>query len=78
MLIVQLSSGRKFETPFSMLKEDRPLDLAKYIIREVVESKRGGKYEVWSKNVLKRTIRTIRGLQKHNQCWKPRSERVIC
>ena len=46
MLTVQLSSGREFETPFSMLKKDQPLDLAKYIIREVVESKRGGKYEL--------------------------------
>ena len=70
MLTVQLSSGRKFETPFSMLKEDRPLDLAKYIIREVVESKGGGKFELWSKNVFKIINRTIKRLQKHNQIDK--------
>ena len=54
MLTVQLLSGIEFETPFSMLKKDRPLDLAKYIIKEVVESKRGGKYELWSKKCIKK------------------------
>ena len=41
--------GLKFEVPFSMLKKDRPIETAQYIGREVVEKKRGGKYETWSK-----------------------------
>ena len=57
---VELKSGKDYEVPFHLLKKDRPLELAKYIEREVIETKRGGKYETWAKNIFKRSNRTIR------------------
>ena len=61
---VELKSGKDYEVPFHLLKKDRPLELAKYIEREVIETKRGGKYETWAKNIIKRSSRTIRRLSR--------------
>ena len=57
---IQLNSGQQFEALFTLIKKDRPIELAKYIQHEVIEPKRGGYYEQWAKNTLKRTERTIR------------------
>ena len=57
---VELTSGKTFEVSFPQLKKDRPLEVAKYIRKEVVEEKRGGPHELWAKNILKNATRTIR------------------
>ena len=63
---VELTSGQSYEIPFSLLKKDRPIETARYIKNHVVESKRNGKYEQWSKKILIRAQRTIRRMRKHH------------
>ena len=48
------------EVAFSILKKDVPLELAKYIHNKVIEARRGGRYNIWSKTVIKSHNRTIR------------------
>ena len=61
---VELTSGQTYETPFSKIKKDRPFEVAKYIRKEVIERKRGGRYEEWAKKVLTRAHRTIRRMHR--------------
>ena len=61
-----LSSGKSFEIPFNLIKKDRPIETAKFILKEVVEAKRGGKYSVWAKNILKKASRTIRRMARYH------------
>ena len=49
---VELRSGKTYEAPFALIKKDRPLEVAKYIRREVFEKTRGVKYEEWTKGVI--------------------------
>ena len=62
---VQLTSGKTFEISFKELKSDRPLEVAKYIRKEVVEEKRGGPHEIWAKKIITNANRTIRRLSRH-------------
>ena len=67
VLKVQLDSGKTYDSDFGEVKRDRPIELARYIRNEVVESKRGGFYETWAQNALKSANRTIRRMaQYHN------------
>ena len=50
------------EIPFGILRKDVPLELAKYIQENVVDEKRGGYYNTWSKNTIKAHGRCIRRL----------------
>ena len=43
MLIIELESGQTFESPFAIIKKDRPIELATYIKNNVIERKRNGK-----------------------------------
>ena len=52
------------EVPFSIIKKDVPLEVARYINQNVVENRRGGKYNTWSKSVLKTHNRSIRRLHR--------------
>jgi hypothetical protein len=65
VLEILLSSGKKYKAPFSLIKKDRPIELAKYIRKEVIETKRGGWYESWAKGVLKQAGRTIRRMHRY-------------
>ena len=65
LFTVELTSGKQFEISFPQLKKDRPLEVAKYIRKEVVEEKRGGPHELWAKNIIKNATRTIRRLSNH-------------
>ena len=57
----------KFEAPLSIIKKDRPVELARYIKNNVIETRRGGKYNLWSKKILVRAQRIIRRLKRtHN------------
>ena len=40
------------EVPFLILKKDAPLELARYIQQHVIEMKRGGRYNTWSKKAI--------------------------
>ena len=62
---VELTSGTTYSIPFTLLKTDRPIEVAKYIKHNVVENKRGGKYEQWSKKILTRAQRIIRRMNRH-------------
>ena len=37
MLTVELESGKTFESPFAMIKKDRPIEVATYIKNHVIE-----------------------------------------
>ena len=63
---VELTSGKIFDVPFSLLKKDRPIETAKHIKYEVVENKRGGRYGQWAKNILARAQNVIRRSRFHN------------
>ena len=63
---VVLTSGKNFEVPFHMLKKDRPIETAKYILKEVVEQKRGRKHSVWARNVIKKASRTVGRLSRYH------------
>ena len=43
MFTVELESGKTFEIPFSIIKKDRPMEVATYIRNHVIERKRNGK-----------------------------------
>ena len=62
---VELTSGTTYSIPFALLRTDRPIEVAKYIKNNVVENKRGGKYEQWSKKILTRAQRIIRRMNRH-------------
>ena len=62
---VELTSGTTYTIPFTLLKTDRPIEVAKYIRNNVVESRRGGRYEQWSKKILMRAQRIIRRMSRH-------------
>lgn len=62
---VQLTSGKTFEISFAQLKKDRPLEVAKYIRKDVIEQKRGGPHEIWAKKIIKNANRTVRRLSRH-------------
>ena len=72
---VVVTSGQEFDIPFNILKKDRPIETAKYIRNNVVENKRGGKYEVWAKKMLVRSQRNMRRLSRYhniNKCVRLR------
>ena len=62
---VELTSGMSYTIPFALLKTDRPIEVAKYIKNHVIESKRGGRYEKWARNILNRAQRIIRRMHRH-------------
>ena len=62
---VTLQSGKTFMAPFTLIKKDHPIELAKFIRKEVVEPKRGGYYETWAKGILKQSERTIRRMHRY-------------
>ena len=67
VLEVELQSGTTYEVPFNVIKKDRPIEVARYIRNNVIESRRGGKYNTWAKKILVRSQRTIRRLKNiHN------------
>ena len=67
LFTVELESGQTFEIPFAIIEKDRPVELAKYIKTNIVETKRGGKYNTWENKVLVRSQRTIKRLRRvHN------------
>ena len=66
MFIVELTSGKTYDVPFSLIKKDRPIETAKHIKYEVVDNKRGGRYEQWAKKILVRAQRVIRRLHRHH------------
>ena len=63
---VELTSGKTFEIPFSMIKKDRPMETARYIRNHVVEAKRNGYYGTWAKNILTQANRNIRRMQRYH------------
>ena len=63
---VVLGSGKDFDTPFSLIKKDKPIETAKFIRNSIVESERGGKYETWAKKILVRSQRNIRRLRRYH------------
>ena len=67
------------EVPYTILKKDVPLELAKYIRQSVVEMKRGGRYNTWAKNVIKNHQRVIRRLyrQYNINIFSQRSRRTV-
>jgi len=67
ILTIQLMSGQQYNAPFSLIKKDRPIELAKYIRREVVEKRRGGWYENWAKGILKQSSRTLRRMHRYHR-----------
>ena len=67
ILTIELESGKSFDLPFPFIKKDRPIELAKYIKDNVVESTRGGKYNTWAKKNLVRAQRIIKRMKNaHN------------
>ena len=48
------------------MKKDRLLEVAKYIRREVIEKRRGKKYEEWAKGVITHANRTIQRLSHYH------------
>ena len=67
---VVLTSGQEFDIPFNILKRDRPIETAKFIRNNVVENKRGGRYETWAKKILVKSQRTIRRLSRYHNIDK--------
>ena len=63
---VMLLSGKTYEIPFNVLKKDRPIETAKFIREKVVEGRRGGKYNLWSKKIIKQSQRTLRRLSRYH------------
>ena len=61
-----LSSGKNFEIPFHLLNKDRSIETERFILKEVIEPKRGDKYSTWSRNILKKTSRTIRRMARYH------------
>ena len=61
-LKVRFDSGKLFDIPFSVLKKDVPLELARYIKEHVVEQHHGGVYNTWSKRTIKKYSRVVRRL----------------
>ena len=74
ILEIMLQSGKTYKAPFTLIKKDRPIELARYIRKEVVETRRGGWYKKWAKSVLKDANRTIRRL--HRMYRTDRIERL--
>ena len=66
VLKVELTSGHNIEVPFLLLKKDWPLELARYIRNNVVEQKRGGTYELWSKKIIQSANRTVRRMRHYH------------
>ena len=50
------------DVPFAILKNDVPLELAKYIRDHILDAKRNGRYNTWAKQTLKSHNRCIRRL----------------
>ena len=50
------------DIPFSVLKKDVPLELAKYVRDHVVESRRKGRYNTWALDFIRNHSRAIRRL----------------
>ena len=67
------------EVPFSILKKDVPLELAKYIREHVVEMRRGGRYNTWAKKVITNHHRVVRRLyrQYNINIFSQRSRRTV-
>ena len=61
---IVLTSGKDYDIPFDIIKKDRPLETAKYILNHVLENKRNGRYSQWAKTVIKQSHRTIRRLSR--------------
>ena len=55
-------SDNVLDIPFSTLKKDVPLELAKYIREKVVESRRKGRYNTWALDFIKNHSRAVRRL----------------
>ena len=53
------------EIAFLILKKDVSLELAKYITNNVIEDRRGGRYNSWAKMMIKKHNRTVRRLYRH-------------
>jgi hypothetical protein len=54
-----------WETPFNIIKKDAPIEVAKYISNNVVEtSRRNGYYGNWARNTLKHASRSIKRLHR--------------
>ena len=58
----QGDNEHQFDIPFTILKKDVPLELAKYIRNKVVESRRKGYYNMWALNFIKNHSRAVRRL----------------
>ena len=65
MFTVELTSGKRFEIPFNMLKKDRPMETARYVKNHVIEATRNGYYGTWAKNILTQENRSIRRMQRY-------------
>ena len=67
------------EVPFSILKKDIPLELAKYIQQHVIEMRRGGRYNTWAKKTISNHHRIVRRLyrQYNINIFSQRSRRTI-
>ena len=67
------------EVPFSILKKDVPLELAKYIRQHVVEMRRGGRYNTWAKKVITNHHHVVRRLyrQYNINIFSQRSRRTV-
>ena len=66
MFTVELESGKTIDIPFTILKKDRPIEVATYIKNHVIDQKRNGKYNTWAKKTLVRAQRIIRRLKNHH------------
>ena len=64
MLPIEFESGKTFESPFAMIKKDRPIEVATYIKNHVIEKSRNGKYNTWAKKILVRAQRMIRRMKR--------------
>ena len=62
---IELTSGKRLDIPFSLIKKDRPMETARYIRNHVVEKSRNGYYGTWAKNILKQAERNIRRMKKY-------------
>ena len=56
---VELTSGVQFQISFHILKNDHPIEAAKYIINHDIEESSYGKYITWAKNIIKSINRTM-------------------
>ena len=67
------------EIPFSILKKDVPLELAKFIKNNVVEERRNGRYNSWAKKTITNHTRNICRLYRlHNiNIFQNKSRRAI-